>query len=335
MHLAYTCFAVRMLRGRDIFKTTAAALDPETFRALCCRFGAGGVQLDLSQLPVDDAPALAAVREVFEARGLEIELSIPSRYLETPEAYEQAAAMAAALGATRARVGLLYGRRYEDFAIRAEWEAFASRWRETLVRMRPVFERHRLAIGIENHKDWLAADLVALLRDIDSPQVGACLDFGNNLSLLEDPDETIDLLAPFVVTTHLKDMGVARTAEGCEVAEVPLGEGLLPLERYVSTVRRARPAARFTLEMITRDPLPVPYRTDRYWATFDGGARRAERVRQFESRVLAGARERPLFRASGLTLDEQIQAEDRHVAACVDYAARVLHLGGADATIAG
>ena len=335
MHLAYTCFAVRMLRGRDIFKTTAAALDPETFRALCCRFGAGGVQIDLSQLPVDDLPALAAVREVFDAQGLEIELSIPSRYLETPEAYEQAAAAAAALGATRARVGLLYGRRYETFETRATWDAFVSRWRETLARMRPVFERHRLEIGIENHKDWLAADLVALLREIDNPRVGVCLDFGNNLSLLEDPDETIDLLAPFAVTTHLKDMGVARTAEGCEVAEVPLGEGLLPLERHVATVRRARPDVRFTLEMITRDPLPVPYRTELYWATFDASARRSGRVRQFESRVLARTQEKPLFRASGLTLEEQIEAEDRHVAASVDYAVRVLGLSAPGATSAG
>jgi 3-oxoisoapionate decarboxylase len=327
MHLAYTCFAVRMLRGGDIFKTTASGLDPETFRGLCCRFGATGVQLDLSQVPGDDVRALAAVRDAFEAHGLDVELSIPSRYLETPEAYARAAAIAAELGATRARVGLLYGRRYENFDTYADWTAFAARWRDTLLRMRPEFDRHPLAIGIENHKEWLAADLVALLREIDSPRVGACLDFGNNLSLLEDPDETVELLAPYAVTTHLKDMAVARTPDGFDMAEVPLGEGLLPLERYVALVRQARPDVRFTLEMITRDPLPVPHLEERYWVAFDPAASRPDRVRRFEERILTQAREQPLTRFSGLASEAQIEAEDRHVERCVAYAARVLHLG--------
>ncbi len=111
------------------------------------------------------------------------------------------------------------------------------------------------------------------------------MDFGNNLALLEDPDETIALLAPFAVTTHLKDMAVRRTADGFELSEVPLGQGILPLGRYVAAVRRARPDARLCLEMITRDPLSVPYRTDRYWVAFDAAARRPERLR-----ALRGAR---------------------------------------------
>jgi sugar phosphate isomerase/epimerase len=330
MHLAYTSFAVRMLRGADIFTTTAAALDPNTFLDLCCRHAVAGVQLDLSQVPLGDTRALAAVRQAYETRGLEIELSIPSRYLGTPDAYARAADAAAALGATRARVGLLYGRRYESFASHAEWQAFADRWRVTLGRMRPEFDRHPLQIGIENHKEWLAHELASLLVDIGSPQVGACLDFGNSLALLEDPDETVERLAPYTVTTHLKDMAVAVTAEGFELAEVPLGDGMLPLDRYVTVVSETRPDARFTLEMITRDPLPVPYRTERYWAAFDEVARQPERVRRFERRVLAHARPHPLPRFSILPIEAQIDAEDRHVARSVDYAARVLHLGAGD-----
>jgi 3-oxoisoapionate decarboxylase len=326
MYLAYTSFAVRMLQGRDILKSTAAALDARAFLELCRRFGASGAQVDASQLPVDDASALAAVRAAFEQQGIAIELSIPSRYLETPDAYAQAVTLASSVGATRARVALLYGRRYESFETRATWEAFAARWRETLVRMRPEFNRHRLEIGIENHKDWLAPELAALLREIDSPQVGACVDFGNNLALLEDPDETIELLAPHAITTHLKDMAVRRTDSGFELSEVPLGKGLLPVDRYVSILRRARPGAPLCLEMITRDPLPVPYKTDRYWVPFDAPHRTADRVRRFEERVLGKAWDRPLPRTTGLAPGAQVEAEDENVAACVEYAARVMKL---------
>jgi sugar phosphate isomerase/epimerase len=223
-------------------------------------------------------------------------------------------------------VALLYGRRYESFETREAWDAFAAKWRGTLTRMRPEFNRHSLRVGIENHKDWLAAELAALLREIDSPNVGACLDFGNNLALLEDPDETIEVLAPHAVTTHLKDMAVRRTESGFELSEVPLGQGMLPLERYVATLRRARPAAPLCLEMITRDPLSVPYKAERYWVAFDAPARSTERVRHFEARVLGKTSDRPLPRTTGLGADAQVTAEDEHVAASVDYAADVMKL---------
>lgn len=328
MYFAYTSFAVRMLQGRDIMQATAAALGPEAFRALCVQFGARGGQIDLSQLPLDSPSALAAVRSAFDAHGIALELSVPSRYLQSPASYARAVEVARALGATRARVALLSGRRYETFETMDAWAAFADQWRTTLLRMRPEFDRHALTIGIENHKDWLAPELASLLRDLDCPRVGACVDFGNNLALLEDPDETIDVLAPFAVTTHLKDMAIRATPDGFALSEVPLGQGLLPLERYVATIRRARPDAQLCLEMITRDPLQVPYRTDRFWATFAPSARRAERVRRFEARVLPHAWPRPLPRLTGLSATAQIAAEDEHIRASVAYARDVLRLEG-------
>jgi sugar phosphate isomerase/epimerase len=325
MYLAYTSFAVRMLQGRDILKSTAAALDAHAFLQLCRRFHVGGAQVDLSQLPVDNPDALATLRSAFERDRIAIELSVPFRYLESPEAYAQAVAVAQSLGATRARVALLYGRRYESFETRGAWDSFVAKWRGTLTRMRPEFNRHPLQVGIENHKDWLATELAALLREVDSPKVGACVDFGNNLALLEDPDETMAVLAPYAVTTHLKDMAVRRTESGFELSEVPLGHGLLPLARYIETLRQARPSAPLCLEMITRDPLSVPYKAEQYWVAFDT-AGRAERVRRFETHVLDKARDRPLPHTTGLTADAQIAAEDEHVAASVEYARRVLKL---------
>jgi sugar phosphate isomerase/epimerase len=324
MWLAYTSFAVRLRQGRDLLHGNASALDAAAFRELCVTFEASGGQIDFSQLPAGAGP-LAAVRDAFTRDGLALEVSMPSRALETPEAYAAAVATARALGATRARVALLSGRRYESFETPASWAAFASTWRETLLRMRPEFERQQFALGIENHKDWLAPELAALLRAIDSRYVGACVDFGNNIALLEDPDETIEVLAPLAVTTHLKDMAVRRTTDGFELSEVPLGQGILPLARYIETIRRARPEARFCLEMMTRDPLRVPYLTDRYWVPFDAAARRPERVRAFETRVLSQARHQ-LPRISHLPAPAQLKAEDGNVRACVSHARGVLKL---------
>jgi sugar phosphate isomerase/epimerase len=326
LYLAYTSFAVRLARGREGAKSSNAGLDAEAFLDLCARFGVAGAQVDFSQLPLDDPGALDRVRAAFARKGVVLELSIPSKYLESPDAYARAAEIARALGATRARVALLSGRRYETFESHAAWDVFATKWRDVLPRMRPEFDRHPLKLAIENHKDWLASDLVALLESIDSPNVGACVDFGNNIALLEDPDDTIERLIPHAVTTHVKDMAVRRTDVGFELSEVPLGQGMLPLDRYVAALRRARPDVPLCLEMLTRDPLVVPYKTDRFWTTFDAAARSDDRVRRFETRVLSQAWERPLPRISGLEPAAQLRAEDENVLRSLAYATKALKI---------
>jgi sugar phosphate isomerase/epimerase len=324
MCLAYTSFAVRMLQGRDILKSTAAALPAEALLDLCGRFGSGGAQVDWSQLTSTDPPALAALRKRVAEGGLTLELSVPSRYLESPEAYEEMAGVAIALGVDRIRVALLYGRRYETFKTRDDWTTWAAKWRTTLVGMRKTFDAHPIRVGIENHKDWHASELAELLHLIDSPRVGACVDFGNNISLLESPIDTIRTLAPFAVTTHLKDMAVKPTADGFGLSEVPLGDGFLPLAEIIGVLRAARPDAPLCLEMITRDPLPVPYKTDRYWVAIDRPA--PDALARFEHDVLGNAWTRELPTISGLSPEAQIAAEDENVRRSVEYARKTLKL---------
>jgi sugar phosphate isomerase/epimerase len=317
--LAYTSFVIRMLRGRDVLRGgDAAGLPALPFVELCQSFGASGCQVDLAQLGAAEPSLLAAVRAAVEERGLFLELSVPARALEDEEAFARAAGVSRALGVTVWRVALVYGRRYEDFERMEDWRAFVSRWRAALPRAAKWLEREGVQAGIENHKDFLAPELADLLRAIGSAHLGSCLDFGNNLSLLEDPMTTVEVLAPYAVTTHLKDMAVRTCEGGFELSEVPLGTGILPLARMVDTVRRTRPDVHFCLEMITRDPLNVPYLGEAYWATYD--SRDPARVAAFRKGVLGSASSAPLPRITGLTPEAMLAAEDENVRACVAYA---------------
>ena len=122
----------------------------------------------------------------------------------------------------------------------------------------PVVARHGVLLAVENHKDWRADELIAMLKRVGNDHVGVCLDTGNSIALLEDPMEVVEALAPRAFTTHFKDMGLEEYREGFLLAEVPLGTGVLDLPRVVRILRTARPEIRFNIEMITRDPLEVP-----------------------------------------------------------------------------
>jgi sugar phosphate isomerase/epimerase len=324
MCLAYTSFAVRMLQGRDILKSTAAALPASALLDLCVRFGAHGAQIDWSQIESHDPAALAALKDRADRDRLKLELSVPASCLESPQAYGDMVKTATALGVTHVRIALLYGRRYESFKTRDEWTAWHAKWAAQLQTMKPVIESHPVVVGLENHKDHLSTELAALLHSLNSARIGVCFDFGNNLSLLEEPQQTLETLAPFVVTTHLKDMAVKPTADGFELSEVPLGEGILPLAEMIATLRAHRPDVPMCLEMLTRDPLQVPYKTDRYWIALDRPA--PQSLAAFEHHVLSRASPNPVPHITGLPPADQIALEDELVRRCMEYGRRTLQL---------
>jgi hypothetical protein len=121
---------------------------------------------------------------------------------------------------------------------------------------------------MENHKDWLAAELVNLMHQYSSEYLGVCLDFNNNLSLLEDPYEVVKALAPYTIATHFKDARISLAPDGLLLGDVVLGAGVLDLARMLDIVREGGRKPKITLEMITRPPLRVPVFSPEYWNTF-------------------------------------------------------------------
>jgi sugar phosphate isomerase/epimerase len=323
--IAYTSFAVRLQRGRDLIRGAGApALPAEAFIDLCRSFGADGCQLDETQLASRDPAYLDGLKRRLTEAGLFVELSAGSKCLEDDQRFAETAAVARRLGAERMRVAILHGRRYEDFKTLASWREFADHWRAVVPGRKRALERERIPVGIENHKDWRADELVELLHAADSPYLGACVDFGNNLSLLEDPLEVATKLAPFAVTTHLKDMAVRAYDRGFELSEVALGTGICPLGRMIEALRAKRPDVPLCLEMITRDPLKVPFLDESYWATYE--TRDEARIERFRKEVLTRARAGPLPRVSDKAYEAKVAAEDDNVRRSTEFARKTLHL---------
>ena len=166
----------------------------EKFIDLCKSFGGDGCQMDISQLASTEEAYLKRLRSALEEKGMFLELSINARALENSDALAQVAATARELGVSRLRTAL-NGRRYEEFFELKKWKDFAAHWQEALQQAEPVLKKHRLLVGIENHKEWLADELAEMLGRLNSPHFGACVDFGNNLALLEDSVEVAQKLA--------------------------------------------------------------------------------------------------------------------------------------------
>ena len=216
----------------------------------------------------------------------------------------------------------LTGRRYEDFDSFAAWKSMFEGVQASVELAEPVLSRHRVRLGIENHKGFRAAEQAAWLQRLSSEYVGVCFDFGNNLSLCEEPEDTLRTLLPYVLLTHFKDVAVEDYEDGFLLSEVPFGEGVLDLREMVRLLRQKDPNIIFELEMITRDPLKIPVFTPKYWATFDDSysplpgrdlAKTLALVRKNKPRA-------PLPRVAGLSSEARIQLEDESNLKCIAWA---------------
>jgi sugar phosphate isomerase/epimerase len=288
----------------------------------CHQIGAGGVQVGVNKWTTDFA---RKVRDKREKLGLYLEgsISLPKKPEDVP-AFEQEVQHAREAGVQVLRTVSLGGRRYETFQSGELYKRFVKEAVAALQLAEPVLRKHKMKLGVENHKDWLATELVQVLKQINSEWIGVTLDFGNSIALLEDPMEVVKTLVPYTFTTHVKDMAVDEYTDGFLLAEVPLGKGILDLPKIVEMCKKQNPAVTFNLEMITRDPLEIPCLKEEYWATFDDmrGRELARTLRMVRGHKYNSG----LPRYSQLNKDERLAAEEENIKLCLAYSQNTLGL---------
>ncbi len=240
--------------------------DAPSFYGYVRTLGADGVQTSVRGL---DSAAVKAMRDRIEADGcyFEGDIRLPKAEADLAE-FEQEVQLTREAGATVARAILTGGRRYEVFKSLAEFRKFQAEAVERLGLVEPILRKHGLKLAIENHKDLTVDEHATLMKQMSSEWIGTLVDTGNNLALLDDPYRSIEVLAPFVLSVHLKDMALQPYEDGFLLSEVPCGTGFLDLPRMASTLRKANGNIVFNLEMATREPLKIPCLTQAYWLTF-------------------------------------------------------------------
>jgi 3-oxoisoapionate decarboxylase len=281
-----------------------------------------------TRLPAMDAQAIQKFRQRLETYNMRAIADIPLPRDEGGVAAFDAAVKAAKEAGIISLHTAMTGRRYEEFDTFEAFKANFERCQKIIALAEPVLREHQMRLGMENHKGWRAAEQAEWIRRVGSEWIGVHFDFGNNLSLCEDPVDTLRTLEPYTFACHIKDMAVEPYEDGFLLSEVPLGEGLLDIKAMVQSLRKKDPNMPFDLEMITRDPLKIPVFTKKYWATFDDSysplpgrdvARVFDIVRKKKPKS-------PLPRLTDLSIEAQLKMEDENILKSIDYARRNLDL---------
>ena len=75
----------------------------------------------------------------------------------------------------------------------------------------PRFTHANVVLAIENHDRFTSGVLADIVRKLNSPYVGICLDTVNSFGALEGPEVVVKNLGPLAVNLHIKDFAITRS----------------------------------------------------------------------------------------------------------------------------
>jgi 3-oxoisoapionate decarboxylase len=126
-------------------------------------------------------------------------------------------------------------------------------------------------VAIENHAgDMQARELKTLIETAGKEYVGACIDSGNAVWTIEDPHLTLEVLAPYVLTSHMRDSYVFNApGRGTAVQWSRMGDGNIGIDEYIRKYVAQCPGAAVSLEVIVSNtPRVFNYRDPQAWRIF-------------------------------------------------------------------
>ncbi|MCC7498517.1 MAG: sugar phosphate isomerase/epimerase [Bryobacterales bacterium] len=244
---------------------------------------AGSQKLDAIQISSIDEfeslepPYLAKVRDRARSLGIRIDAGIGSvcptsrsfnPRVGTPREYlvrGLRTAKAVGAGSMRCFMGS-QAERHGSLPIEAHMEAMIKALRSA----RNEALDTGVKIAVENHSgDLEAREVKTIIEEAGKDYVGSCLDAGNPMWVLEDPELTLEVLGPYVLTTHFRDSAVYEHPRGAAFQWVALGDGSIDFQKFLIRFKQVCPQASIQLEIITgRPPSVLPYLEPEYWRAF-------------------------------------------------------------------
>jgi sugar phosphate isomerase/epimerase len=303
----------RVKLGIDLFSLRSQKWTPIQFLDYCAERKVQVVHFsEIRFLGSLEEANLTAVRDHARERGLEVEIGMksicPTSKMFEPgqgTAEQQLGRMidaANVIGSkiVRAVLGSADDRKPEPIEKHIEDTV------KVLHHVRTKALNQGVKIAIENHAgDMQARELKMLIEEAGSDFVGVCLDSGNPLWTLEDPHLTLEVLHPYVLTSHVRDSAVWRVPEGAAVTWVEMGRGNVGIEAYVKKYVELGPGKALSMESILLGPRIFKYNDPAFWDGY-----RDVRAWEFERYVKIAENGKPYREEPWEALDEAQRQRD-------------------------
>ena len=122
-------------------------------------------------------------------------------------------------------------------------------------------------LAVENHGgDLQAREMKMMVEAVGTDVMGVCLDSGNPVWMLEDPQMTLEMLMPYAETCHVRDSAVWKVPEGIAVRWVNMGEGNVDIDGWIRKFIQAKPGLPIIFEnLVSGNPRVHTIYDPQFW----------------------------------------------------------------------
>lgn len=276
---AYAFAATNAIKpGVDLFSLRSQGWDAHQYLDYCAKFGAKVVHFSEIRFlgSLDDAH-VKSVGEHAQRLGIELEIGMRSicpgsNYFDAKQGPADEQLMRVVRAATIAKSPLVRAF-LGNSADRKSPGGIEARIEEVVKTLKTVRSRvldAGLRIAIENHAgDMQARELKTLIEEAGKDFVGACFDSGNPVWVLEDPNLTLETLAPYILTSHIRDSYLWNSDEGTMVRWTRMGEGNVGIGGLLRRFIELCPGKAMSLEIIVTGARPFAWRKPEFWQGYE------------------------------------------------------------------
>ncbi len=102
-----------------------------------------------------------------------------------------------------------------------------------------LLDKYDITLALENHDRLKATEYTAIIKSVNKPNVGICLDTVNSLGAGESVETILETLLPYTVNLHIKDFGIVRLPhkQGFVVDGRIAGAGMLNISSLLKKIK--------------------------------------------------------------------------------------------------
>ncbi|NER34916.1 MAG: sugar phosphate isomerase/epimerase [Oscillatoria sp. SIO1A7] len=225
------------------------------------RLGLDGIHLQDSALESLEPSYLKEVQALAKQHNLYLEYNISMDFgnlgIGIQHDLKEAITTACMLGSDIIKVSMdikrprpLAASRFHPDVVQ-QMTSFAEKLKEAA----PVAEEVGVKIAVENHCDSFSEEILWLLDLVNHPVIGACVDTGNALFVMEDPMVAIENLVPRAFTNHFRDDRIEYQPYGFKLTGAAVGEGDIDMKRAYEIIKTKSTMNRINIETEMEFPL--------------------------------------------------------------------------------
>jgi 3-oxoisoapionate decarboxylase len=124
-----------------------------------------------------------------------------------------------------------------------------------------------IKLAVENHGgDLQAREMKMMVEAVGRDVMGVCLDSGNPVWMLEDPQMTLEMLGPYAETCHVRDSAVWKVPEGIAVRWVNMGDGNVDIDGWIRKFIELKPGLPIIFEnLVSANPRVHAIYNPQFW----------------------------------------------------------------------